>query len=336
MLLKRISFVILFTILMMVISGCDDASQSSLSGEFIGQNLPGEKAVMFAPGLVSTMHGEFASAFSPDGTEFLFGLSGAPQPVICVIKRTNERWIGPEVAFFSGRYLDVDANYSPDGKRIIFCSRRPDSENGPPNTHTDLWMVEKRDETWSEAHPLGAHINTSGNEYYPVFTSDGSLYFSSTRAGGYGGADIYRAQFMDGKYGEPQNLGPPINTENFEGDLFIAPDESYIIVTVYGRDDTHGSGDLYISFKKEDGSWDELTNLGPDINSNANEHCPMLSPDGKYFFFSSGRSKYASHSETPITYEEKIVILEQPGAGRNEDIYWMDSGFIQKMKNIKE
>lgn len=50
-----------------------------------------------------------------------------------------------------------------------------------------------------------------------------------------------------------------------------------------------GKTDLYISFKNKDGSWDEVKNMGEEINSPSSDFTPGLSPDGRYFFFSSAR-----------------------------------------------
>jgi hypothetical protein len=204
--------------------------------------------------------------------------------------------------------------------------------DGPPTDNTDFWFVERDGTGWSEARHLEGPVNSDAQEYYPIFAQNGTLYFCSLRPGGFGGGDIYRARPENGKYPEIENLGPPINTENFEGDLYIAADESYIIVTCYGRPDSIGSGDLYISFRQEDGAWSPLKNMGAAINTAANEHCPILSPDGKYLFFSSGRSRHPNFSKEPITLIAKIAMMNSWGNGRNEDIYWIDARIIDSLR----
>ena len=246
-----------------------------LRGIYFGQEPPGMTAEIFAPDIVSTEHGEFCSVFSPDGNEFYWSISGAPFPVIAAMRQNNGRWTEPEIVPFSGKYYDVDMAFTPDGKRLFFCSRRPLDGIGPPLNHVDIWFVERDGTGWSEPRHLEGPVNSNALEYYPIFAHNGTLYFSSTRPGGYGGGDIYRARFENGAYLEPENLGPPINTENFEGDLFIGADESYIIVTCYDRSDSIGSGDLYISFRQENGSWSPMKNMGTSVNTVANEHCPF-------------------------------------------------------------
>ncbi len=154
---------------------------------------------------------------------------------------------------------------------------------------------------------LGAEINSGEHQIYPTVTRDGTLYFQAKREGGYGGTDVYRSRLIDGVYTEPENLGPSINSEANEGDVLISPDESFLVVSVYGRDDSLGSGDLYVSFHNDDDSWTELQNMGEPINSEAIDFCPMLSPDGSYLFFSSAR-------------------------GESTDIYWVDSATIHERR----
>jgi hypothetical protein len=101
-------------------------------------------------------------------------------------------------------------------------------------------------------------------------------------------------------------LGESINSEYAEGDVLIAPDESFIIVNCSGRPDTNGRSDLYISYKKEDGTWAELKNMGNKINSSGTDYCPMLTPDGKYFFY--------TRTDTG-----------------NGDIYWVDAQIIKEL-----
>jgi Tol biopolymer transport system component len=125
-----------------------------------------------------------------------------------------------------------------------------------------------------------------------------------------GGSDIYRSEYGSGQYKKPENLGRAINTEANEGDVCVAPDESFLIVSSSGRPDSYGKGDLYISIRQKDGSWSYAENMGETINSSETEYCPMLSPDGKYLFFTSRKSG-------------------------NGDIYWVDARSIQNLRQKK-
>ena len=99
-----------------------------------------------------------------------------------------------------------------------------------------------------------------------------------------------------------------INTEHDEYDLFIAPDESYLIFSS-DRPGGFGNVDLYISYKKGDGTWTEPKNMGRNINSGGAVF-PSVTDDGRFLFFQSRR-------------------------GGNGDIYWVDAKIIEELKPDK-
>jgi hypothetical protein len=86
-------------------------------------------------------------------------------------------------------------------------------------------------------------------------------------------------------------LGDAINTPHYEADVFISPDEKYIIYCSE-RPDSKGKGDLYISFKNDKGEWQPAKNMGTPINTEGYEFCPFVTSDGKFLFFSRGGDIY--------------------------------------------
>lgn len=131
---------------------------------------------------------------------------------------------------------------------------------------------------------------------------------------------------MNGKYSKPENLGDEINTKYFEGDPYIAPDESFLIFTSYNRPDGLGDGDLYISFN-QNGHWTAPKNLGAPINSSALDFCPNRSPDGKYFFFTSERGFADKPLTKPLIYDQFLRQIHGTGNGLG-DIYRIDARVI--------
>lgn len=286
------------------VSHCD-SDWPQLNGPYLGQNPPGMTAEIFAPGIISTDGSEINSVFSPEGNEFYF-TTWTPEAgtKVMVTRLTNGLWTKPEAASFSTHPTDVDPAFSQDGKKLFFSSRRPrPGETEPREAGFDLWFVERSAAGWGEAQYLGPVVNSGKSQVYSTATQDGALYFQSVRKGGYGKADIYRSQLVDGVYQAPENLGLVINSENYEGDVYIARDESYLVVSINGRQDSFGGADLYISFRSPDDSWTPLKNLGRAVNSDKRDFCPMVSPDDRYLFFSSKRA----------------------GEG---DIFWVDAGVI--------
>ena len=116
---------------------------------------------------------------------------------------------------------------------------------------------------------------------YPSASRNNTLYFSHRREERMG---VYRSKFTNGEYQTPEFVATLFSQDYIHGDLFVAPDESYLIVS--GRDPEGKIGfgnllDLNILFKMPDGSWSPPLNVRPDINTRAGgENCPQVSTDG--------------------------------------------------------
>lgn len=157
------------------------------------------------------------------------------------------------------------------------------------------------------------------------------MYVQSRREGGIGQSDIYRLELEDGRYVTAECLPEPVNSSGFEGDAFIAPDESYIIVSTFRPEKNIGrSADLYISFRADDGSWSELINMGERVNGIGGENCQILSPCGKYLFYTSRR--YKDRKSAPFkTYDDILASWAEPQNGLG-DIYWIDARIIEELR----
>ena len=95
------------------------------------------------------------------------------------------------------------------------------------------------------------------------------------------------AEYGDTTYGTRTRLGGGINTEFGEDTPFVAPDESYLIYARVGQ--ARRNADLYICFRREDGSWTGPVNM-QSINTDTHELCPNVTRDGRFLFFMSFRS----------------------------------------------
>lgn len=253
-------------------------------------------------GVLSTRDDDLNSAFTPDGRTVYWTKSAAENiGVILFSHWDGKRWETPQVAPFSGQYSDFDPFVSPDGARLFWISNRP--VNGKRKDDYDIWMVERAGPGWGSPQHLEAPINTDAQEFYPTVTAKGTLYFSSTRPGGLGRGDIYRAVPVGSGYGAPESLGDSVNTANHDGDPYIAPDESFLVFASYGRPDGAGDGDLYVSHKRN-GTWTKARHLGRGINTGGREYCPIVSPDGKWLYFTSMRGPLDTPPDRPITFPE--------------------------------
>jgi Tol biopolymer transport system component len=268
---------------------------------------------IFAPGIISVKErNELNSVFSPKGDEFFFTAynAGIDRAQMMFSKRVKGKWTKPELAPMSNtseKTNDVDMAFSPDGNQLYFCSDRPTSWD--PKPKLNIWYSNRTEKGWSKPICLEKPVNSKELDLYPSFTTNGTMYFSSARPGGLGDRDVYFSRWKDGKFSTPVRMGPAINSIHREGDTFISPDENYIIVTTEKRPDRFGIADLYISFKNKDGSWTPAKNMGKTLNTDGVEYCPMVTPNGKYFFFTRKDRK-----------------------SRKSDIYWMDARFIDSLR----
>ncbi|MEX0363499.1 MAG: hypothetical protein AB3N10_21170, partial [Allomuricauda sp.] len=157
----------------------------------------------------------------------------------------------------------------------------------------DIWYVERANSTseWSTPINIGAPINTEHNEFYPAVAQNGNLYYTCDCPGALGRDDIFFSSYDDGSYAEPISLSGNINTEGFEYNSYISPDDSYLIFGGYNREDGQGSGDLYVSFKDDSGNWTKAIPLPAPINSKYMDYCPFVDPTNHVLYFTSRRSQ---------------------------------------------
>jgi Tol biopolymer transport system component len=280
-----------------------------LHGPFMGQTAPVKKAGLFLDGLISTPDGaEMNAAFTLDGKEFYYCALYRGEWSIFMTRDSGKGWTKPVPLPFTAGYTDRDFTMSPDGNRIYFGSNRPRKQGGPVQKRLDIFVTERlATGQWSVPAALGPPVNSDYGENYPCAAANGNLYFFSCRPDGMGGCDLYMSKQVKGRYEIPVLLPAAVNSEKHDWDAFIAPDESYIIFSSQDRADSVGGQDLYISFKRPGGAWTQAKNMGPAVNSAYAEICPVVSPDGKYFFFTSRRRGKA-------------------------DIFWMTTGIIETLK----
>jgi hypothetical protein len=305
----------------------------NLEGEYMGQQPPGSEVEIFAPGFISTAMSEANSVFTPDGSEFFFAVWPGPGHGVTVFSTHMEDggWTIPEVPEFLRGISAIDVAITADGQRFFFCSNRPRNPGGPTEDNFDIWYVDRqRNGRWSEPVNPGQPLNSDRHDYYPTVTLDGTVYFHSSREGGLGGRDIYRAELVDGRYQMPENLDAPINTSSNEGDVLVAPDESFLIFNSHGHESTSGDSSLWISFRNEDGVWLPPHNMGRYMTGDPTDFCPMLTPDGQFLFFSSNRID-PQYAGTELDYPTLREINRGPGGGLG-DVYWVDASIIEEAR----
>lgn len=174
---------------------------------------------------------------------------------------------------------------SHDGRVALFSTSSRDREH----TGNDIFLSVRHGSRWGEPRNLGAPVNSRYWESYPSLSVDGyTLYFASNRSGGYGGTDIWCCTLEEGRWSEPRNLGPDINTPGNETSPYIHFDDRTLYFASDGRMGM-GGADLYVARKEADGSWGPARNLGYPINTEGDELGLIVAPDGRTAIFSSDR-----------------------------------------------
>src|SRR6185437_11191052 len=181
------------------------------------------------------------------------------------------------------QYNEGAQSISQDGKYLFFTGcNRPDGLG-----RCDIYISQKKGDDWTKPFDLSRPINTPGWESQPSISADGrTLYFVSNRKGGYGGYDIWKSTLTASGWGEPENLGPNINTPYDEQSPFIHPDDSTLYFSSNGWPGLGGK-DLFVSRLGKDGKWKKPENLGYPINSSGDENGLSVTANGSSAFFSS-------------------------------------------------
>lgn len=262
--------------------GCAGATHTN--GSATGLPVDGQPAIMFAPGVVST--GDvFASTFTPDGRTVVFTKFSPPTPMALLSSTyAGGTWTSPVVLPFSGTYRDLDPAFSPDGSRLYFSSARPSGPT-PADTATgvDTWYVDRTGNGWSAPVRLPEPVNDAETDMYPSVTRRGVLYFDSFRSRPRRRL-AYRAEPMaTGALGTPVALDTTINADSGASNLFVDPDERYVVFAAV-RPEGMGGPDLYISARTA-GGWTPPRNLSSLVNGPGVEFCPFVSRDGRYLYF---------------------------------------------------
>jgi hypothetical protein len=308
-----------------------------LSGPYLGQTPPGAEPELFAPGLVCTAWGDRDLVINSDGTEIYFCMLDRVGVFVRVTQLVDGRWTEPKVPSFSADpdYGCLEITLSADDQEIYFLSTRtlPDEPKRPGWGNQNIFRSRRTADGWSDPEPAPGAVCSLGDEYYPSLTSDGTMYFTRVPQGEQ--AKIWRSRLVDGFYAEPVELPAQINCAESHYNAFIAPDESYLIVCIGGKEENLGRADYYICFRNTADQWSEAINLGSYVNSEESAAgSAYVSPDGKYLFFSATHvDKTDFFDEDGMTYQGFQEASSRPANG-NSDIYWVSAAFLDDLRPV--
>ena len=248
---------------------------------YLGQTPPGDTPVVFAPGRLAAPGYWVGSrvAFTPDGKAFLYGTNttwfdGKNQKLMSY-RFDGKSWKGP---IFLYNYYSMPT-FAMDGKTIFLSG----NDGSIFQTHfADTGWVNPR-EFLSRSYSLYNFMPTQSGRYY--VGSNGTWGKS---------ADYNSSRFavLAGIAADTsiKSLGEPLNSPGFNGDFYVAPNESYMIISA--KESPTFDSELFISFAESDHHWTTPVSLGPLINDGlAHRWGAYVSPDGKYLFYTKGTSE---------------------------------------------
>jgi Tol biopolymer transport system component len=216
-----------------------------------------------------------------------------------MMKMIGTKWTYPE----KSSVMEGEPFFSPNGKKLYFISRKS-LENEDNGGKERIWCMDKTSTGWSKAKPLDETVNAMRIHWQFTVDKWDNLFFS-------GSNKIFRAENKEGKYGKPVDISELYNNKTLKGFCpFISPDGSYIIFSSTKKEGGRNI-DLFVSFKRNDGTWTNRINLGEDINATGHDIGPVVTLDGKYLFFTS------------------------VGKNRPWGIYWVDARILEKLKSEK-
>lgn len=235
---------------------------------------------------INTKDLEYFPSLTIDGTKMIFNRRIAGDEDFYESNLIDGKWgkAAPLGGKVNTNLNEGAQNISQDGQLLIFTGcNYPEGEGS-----CDLYFSVRTNNGWSEPQNLGPVLNTDFWESSPSLSPDKrDLYFSSSRAGGFGGRDIWVTHRLPtGKWSRPENLGEAVNTSGDEGCPFMHADNE----TLYFNSNGHpgyGMTDLFFSKKVNDSSWVVAQNLGYPINTIDDQGSLIVSADGKTAYYAS-------------------------------------------------
>ncbi|HTB06353.1 MAG TPA: OmpA family protein [Bacteroidia bacterium] len=204
---------------------------------------------------------------------------------------------------------DATAGLSLDGQ-ILYVYRFTESNGG------DIYQSFLEGDAWSKPKDMGTKINSKYHESSVSLAPDNkTLYFVSDRPGGYGDRDIYKIVLNDkAKWGDPENLGPVINSQYAEEGAAIQADGKTLYFSSKGHY-TMGGYDIFKSVY-DNGKWSEPENIGYPVNSPDDDVFFVMSASGKHGYYTSAQKD--GYGEKDI-YKITFLGPEKPVALSDED-----------------
>lgn len=192
----------------------------------------------------------------------------------------------------NSEYDDYSPVLSNEDRLLYFTSRRPiDKERNRQESDMkwdeNIFVATREGEGWNPAGPAGENLSTVLNEGVLSVYAGGSLMY--VYAGYEGNGNILLSEYEQGQWSSPGKPGiSSLNSSYRETSISFTEDGSELFFTSDMRKGL-GGRDIYYMKKVRSNKWTQPFNLGDSVNSESNEECVYVSPEGDTIWFSSNR-----------------------------------------------
>ena len=221
------------------------------------------------------------------------------------------------------RFHESTPTFTKDGKTMYFTRNNfLDGKKGKDGNNITLIKIYKanfENDQWTNITELPFDSNNYSTAHPALSPDEKTLYFASDMPGTLGQSDIFKVIINDdGSFGTPINLGNTINTEGRETFPFITDENE-----IYFSSDGHpglGGLDVFVVKMNDDGTYNEVQNVGTDVNSSKDDFAYLIDTKSRRGFFSSNRDGGQGYDDIYKFLETKRLICEQLLYGEITDI----------------
>lgn len=188
-------------------------------------------------------------------------------------------------------------------EQLFLFTRKLPTQSNPYGYQEDFYISNKANGKWETAHSIGPKINTDHNEGAPSLSADGKyLFFVVSDEGtdsqgrpdyglgrkGYGSCDIFISVREGDDWSKPWNVGPGVNTVNWETQPSFSSDgKTLYFIRGIIRQHAIQNADIYMSQIDEGGKFSKAVKLSDKINTPGNEESVFIHPGNQTLYFSS-------------------------------------------------
>src|SRR5581483_8955447 len=265
--------------------------------------------IVLQPGLVQGPNEIDAIAIS-DGTEAVQAeINVAPNVNVGV--REN---LGPNI---NSPYDEVLPVISPDGKTLFVDRknhpqnfRRPAQDMADTNSFDNIWYsTQDADGNWTPLKNIGPLLNNGYGTFVQSVTPDGNtLLIGGTYTPKGEAGPPHFGLWLTHRIADGWSYPDEVIVRNYYTRAafvnFCLSNDGRTIILSLDREDSFGAKDMYVSFRQPDGTWSAPKNLGPDLNTAADEDTPFLASDGKTLYFAS--NGFAGYGSTDMYISRRL------------------------------